>query len=279
MQSRFLYASLIRWLEFGLVALLFAGCESPPAQKKAPSPNNNTNPGLGADYSQCTASSCPASNPQVYVNGIATPNLTANVNQAISWSVSGKDSLYSSRSFAVVRASFNPAVAGLNIQQNSGVLSPGGGISISGQLTAAQVNTSSTLSVVIRDMTACQVLSGGSSGSICSSATQTTQYDKTATAYLSVANNQFNPNGTLPGINNNSGDLGTRIGIAVGLGALRSLLSGGDILSGALDGLQSGLQSSPQTGGLLNLFSNGGAYSNATGNGTQVLPTTQPQGN
>lgn len=241
--------------------------------------SNGTNPGFGGDYTQCTTSSCPASNPQVYVNGIATPNLTANVNQAVSWSISGKDSLYSSRSFAVVRASFNPTVPGLNIQQNSGTLYPGGAVSISGQLTASQVNTSSTLSVVIRDMTACQVLSGGSSsGSICSSATQTTQYDKTASAYLSVANTQFNPNGTVPGINN-GGDLGTRIGIAVGLGALRSLLSGGDILSGALDGLQSGLQSSPQTGGLLNLFSNGGAYSNATGNGTQVLPTTQPQGN
>lgn len=241
--------------------------------------SNGTNPGFGGDYTQCTTSSCPASNPQVYVNGIATPNLTANVNQAVSWSISGKDSLYSSRSFAVVRASFNPTVPGLNIQQNSGTLYPGGAVSISGQLTASQVNTSSTLSVVIRDMTACQVLSGGNASSMCGSATQTTQYDKTATAYLSVANNQYNPNGTLPGINNNNGNLGTRIGIAVGLGALQSLLSGGDILSGALGGLQSGLQSNPQTGGLLNLFSNGGAYSNATGNGTQVPPTIQLQGN
>lgn len=281
-ELRYLFASHVV-LSFFAIGLL-TNCSSPPAKKKPPTSSYGPGSGLGADYSQCTSSSCPKANPQVYVNGVATPNLTAQINQPVNWSISGKDPLYSGRSFAVVRASFNPTVAGLNVQRNANTLYAGGSVTVTGQLTNAQISTSSSLSVVIRDLTACEVLSGTTGSATCSNASQTTQHDTTATAYLSVANNSYNPNGTVPGINNNTGDLGTNIAIMAGLGALRAILnpSGGgvgDVLNGALNGALSGLQSNPQTGGILNLLSNGGVYNPSNTNTSPTQPLNQLQGN
>ena len=172
-----------------------------------------------------------------------------------------------------MRLDFNPAMPRLTVRQSTGTVSSGDVINVSGQLTQAELQSTGTATVVVRDMTACEVFARASSNnttnSSCNNASQPSQYDTTLTASVSFTNNTYNPYGpntTVPGgVNNNTTDLGTRIGIAAALGGLQALFgqnSGATgILGGAVNGAISGLNQGTYSGGTSNMY-NGGAYYN-----------------
>ena len=257
---------------FLLTMLAVSAC-SPSSPKKTDNPTNGNYNGATGDLVQCTVSNCQPGRPQLYVNGMSTPRLTGDINQPINWQITARSTTYTGRSYAAMRLDFNPAIPRLTVRQSTGTVSSGDVINVSGQLTQAELQSTGTATVVVRDMTACEVFSrasnNGTTNSSCNNASQPSQYDTTLTASVSFTNNTYNPYGpntTVPGgVNNNSTDLGTRIGIAAALGGLQALFgqnSGATgVLGGAVNGAISGLNQGTYSGGTSNMY-NGGAYYN-----------------
>ncbi len=255
--------------------LAISAC-SPSSPKKTDNPTNGNYNGATGDMVQCTVSNCQPGRPQLYVNGMNTPRLTADINQPVNWQITARSTTYTGRSYAAMRLDFNPAMPRLTVRQSTGTVSSGDVINVSGQLTQAELQSTGTATVVVRDMTACEVFARASSNSTanssCNNASQPSQYDTTLTASVSFTNNTYNPYGpntTVPGgVNNNTTDLGTRIGIAAALGGLQALFgqnSGATgVLGGAVNGAISGLNQGTYSGGTSNMY-NGSAYYNPNG--------------
>ena len=253
-----------------------SACSKSP-QKKKDDPVNNFGNGAVSDMVQCVRAKCDPGRPQLYVNGVSTPRLTAEINQAVNWQISGRSTMYPGRSYAALRMDFNPQMPRLTVRQSTGMLSGSDSIAVSGQLTAAELQAGSTATVVVRDMTACQVLSTGSANatgnSVCNNSSQPTQYDTTLTATVSVSNNAYNPNGPyaqIPGTpnnmtpNNSMDNLGMRIGIAAVLGGLQALFgqnnNAAGVLGGSVNGAIQGLNQYPYAGGTSNMYNGNGYY-------------------
>ena len=257
---------------FLLTMLAISAC-SPSSPKKKDDPTNGNYNGATGDLVQCTVSNCQPGRPQLYVNGMNTPRLTSDINQPVNWQITARSTTYTGRTYAAMRLDFNPAMPRLTVRQSTGTVSSGDVINVSGQLTQAELQSTGTATVVVRDMTACEVFSrasnNGTTNSSCNNASQPSQYDTTLTASVSFTNNTYNPYGpntTVPGgVNNNTTDLGTRIGIAAALGGLQALFgqnSGATgVLGGAVNGAISGLNQGTYSGGTSNMY-NGGAYYN-----------------
>ncbi len=266
---------LIKWpgMFFLPMCLVASGCSPSPSKK--PDATGNVGYGTMGDMVQCTTGNCNPGQPQLYVNGMSTPRLTADVNQPVNWQITARSTMYSGRSYAAIRLNFNPAMPRLTVRQSTGTVSGGDAITVNGQLTAADLQSSGTATVVVRDMTACQVLATGSNSgggsSACTSASQTSQYDTTLTATVSFTNNTYNPyspNSAIPGgttMANNGPDLATRIGIAAALGGLQALFGQNNsptgVLGGAVNGAITGLNQGTYVGGTSNMY-NGSAYYN-----------------
>ncbi len=264
--------------------LVASGC-SPSAPKKTDNPSNMGQNGSMGDMLQCTQAQCPPGRPSLYVNGIQTPRLSADINAPVNWQVTARSTMYPGRSYAALRLDFNPPLPTLTVRPNSGMVSSGEAILVSGSLNAAALQTNATATVVVRDMTACQMASGGSSANsantACGNPSQPSQFDTTLTAPVTMSNNTYSPYGpysTVPNgttINNNypnnNSDLGSRLGIGAGLGALQALFSNNNssplgVLGGAVNGAMVSLNQNPYGGAASNLYS-GNAYYNPNGYG------------
>jgi hypothetical protein len=244
---------------------------SSPPKKDGPKPSSPYSQGAMGDTVQCTsAADCRPGTPSLTVNGMVTPRLVGDVNQPISWQISAKSSMYPGRTYAALRLQFSPALSKLTVRQPTTTLTGSDTISVDGRMAASDAQLTSTATIVVRDMTACNVVSGNNSQS-CLSPSQTTQFDSTLTASVSFSSSNYDPyspNAVIPGgnTNNNNGDLGSRIGIMAGLGGLQALFNGdgsllgvlGGVVNGAMSGLNTGMNN--YSGGSSNLYNGNGFY-------------------
>ena len=270
--------------------LVTSGC-SPSAPKKTDNPSNMGPNGSVGDMVQCTQAQCPPGRPSLYVNGVQTPRLSADVNAPVNWQVTARSTIYPGRSYAALRLDFNPPMPTLTVRPNTGTVNAGDAILVSGTLNAAALQANSSATIVVRDMTACQMASGGSAAnsvnSICGNPAQPSQFDTTLTAPVATSNNTYSPygpyapvpNGSTINNNfaNNSPDLGTRLGIGAGLGALQALFSQNNnntigVLGGAVNGAMVSLNQNPYGGAASNLYS-GNAYYNPNAYGYSNMGT------
>jgi hypothetical protein len=269
---------------FLAMMLAVSGCSS-SAPKKTDNPSNNGQNGALGDLLQCTKSQCPPGRPTLYVNNTPSPRLSVDMNAPVNWQVTARSSMYPGRTYAALRLDFNPALPTLQVRQSTGMVNGGESITVTGNLNAAALQSNPTATVVVRDMTACQMMAGGtpqnSANSPCNNAMQPTQYDTTLTAPVTLTNNAYSPyspyssvpNGSTinNNFNNNGPDLGTRLGMGAGLGALQALFSNNNssltgVLGGAVNGAMVSLNQNPYGGGTSNLYS-GNAYYNPNGYG------------
>jgi hypothetical protein len=255
--------------------LFISACDS-SEPSKSEEPQYGYGSAMG-DMVQCTVNDCQPGSPSLTVNGMSSPRLYADVNQPVSWQVTARSSRFPGRTYAALRMDFNPPMPRLQIRQSLGTVTGADSISVSGQLTQADLQANSVATVVVRDMTACQVMARGAN--VCSNPSQPSQYDTTLTASISVQNqtyNRYSPYSTIPGgsnmnySNNNNMDVGTRLGVGAALGALQSLLGGTNgnptgVLGGALNGAMNGLNANNYSGGYNNIYSGSGFYNNSNG--------------
>ncbi|MEY4630299.1 MAG: hypothetical protein RIQ81_419 [Pseudomonadota bacterium] len=268
----------------GLAVPGLVSCKSSEPPKNADQRPFPSGSGATGDTVQCSsASNCQPGSPQLLVNGMISPRLVGDVNQQISWQISARSSMYPGRAYAAMSLTFSPSLPRLTVRQPTTTLSGSDTISVEGRLTTADAQASSTARIVVRDMTACKVVSGANSQA-CNNISPATQFDSTLTASVSFSSNNYTPygpNAVIPnGTNNNTGpDLGTRIGIAAGLGGLQALLGGdpsltgilGGVVNGAVGSLNSG--SNNYSGGTGNMYNGNGFY-----NQNSYQPNNQQNG-